>query len=74
MRYVHDPAVDVAELLESKEARAMGGVIEDETLLRVLISRCCIDREGGSTVVAYMGTARAFVAGSGSCLQSICQP
>lgn len=30
--YVHDPAVDVAELLEPKEAGAMGAVVEDEAL------------------------------------------
>ena len=30
--YVHDSAVDVAELLEAEEAGAVGGVIEDIAL------------------------------------------
>lgn len=30
--YIHDTAVDVAKLLEAKEPRPMGGIIEDERL------------------------------------------
>ena len=32
LTYVHDAAVDIAELLEAEEARSVGGIIEDETL------------------------------------------
>ena len=32
--YIHDPTVDVAELFEAKEPRAMGGVIEGIALVR----------------------------------------
>ena len=32
--YIHDPAIDVAELFEAKEPRAMGGVIEGVALKR----------------------------------------
>jgi|1186.fasta_scaffold876447_1 hypothetical protein len=33
--YVHDTTVDVAELLETKQSRAMGGIIESEALYQL---------------------------------------
>lgn len=50
--YVHDAGVDVAELLEAKEPRAVGRVIEDVGL--VSVSRC--------RAMLGMGTARTVVA------------
>lgn len=32
--YIHDPAIDVAELFEAKEPRAMSGIIEGIALIR----------------------------------------
>jgi hypothetical protein len=63
-RRIADPAVDVAEFFEPEEARAVGRVVECEGLgVLGLYMICC----GGHvhTVVAYIGTAREFVAESG---------
>lgn len=37
--YIHNTAVDVAKLLEAEEPGTMGGVIEDEALLDISLSR-----------------------------------
>lgn len=50
--YVHDPAVDVAKLLEAKEPRTVGGVIEGEALCRSALNCHRLISSDSITVVA----------------------
>lgn len=60
--YVRDARINVAKFLEAKEPRTVGRVIEGEGLkLGISIALNSLKSLRSRTVVAYIGTARAWV-------------